>query len=124
MAVQTDEWMDLALMGIGAGAKGLVTGLVEKFLPGVGPEIGGIIAGGLLYYYGDQLGDWAQKIGAGVLIASIGGFTEGWFEGITLFGGSPSPGSSSSEGTVSSEVTSLEAIAQMEAQKAVPTAIM
>lgn len=118
---RNDDWLDLAIMGVGAGAKGTVSGLVEKFLPGVGPEIGGMIAGGLLYMYGDQVHDLLPKFGAGVLIASIGGFTEGIFAGIQIPGfGSSNPGSSNP----TTQVTSLEALAAAESQRSIDSTVV
>lgn len=113
--VNTDEWLDIAVMGIGAGAKGAVTGLVQQFLPDIGAEIGGIIAGGLLYMYGDRVHPLLQKFGAGVLISAIGGFTENLIPQLNL-GLKSSSGSSNTE---NSNVTSLEALAAAEAQKSI-----
>jgi len=71
-----EEWLDLLIMGAGAGAKGLIVKQVQKFIPEVGAEMAGIISGGLLYYFGDRIHPIVKKFGAGVLISSIGGFVE------------------------------------------------
>ena len=115
-----DEWLDLAVMGVGAGAKGLVTGFIEQFIPGVGTEIGGIIAGGLLYYFGDRVHEMLQKFGAGVLISAIGGYVEGYIGGM---GGGGGGGSSSPEEQKSSPVT-LSDLAEAEAGKVVEAGII
>jgi len=71
-----EEWLDLLIMGAGAGAKGAIVSQVQKVIPEIGAEAAGIISGGLIYYFGDRIHPIVKKIGAGVLISSIGGFVE------------------------------------------------
>jgi len=117
-----DEWLDLAIMGVGAGAKGLVTGLVGNFLPGVSEDIGALIAGGLLYYLGPRVHPLLRKFGAGVLIGAIGQLSSGWISGLVPGGQAGAGGSSASSGgssASSAQYASLEAMAMAEAQKPV-----
>lgn len=111
--------MDIALMGVGAGAKGAITGLVGKFLPGVSEDIGAIIVGALMYRFGDRLHPMLQKIGVGVLIAGIGQMTSGFIEG--LVPGGSSGGSSGNPGT---QYTSVQAMAEAESRKTVSTGVV
>lgn len=108
-----DEWLDLAIMGLGAGMVGTVTGYVRNILPSVSEDIGGLIAGGLMYMYGDRIHPYVQVFGAGVLISSIGAITKGI---VPAIGGGGSNPSNPEKGSTS---TSLEALAQAEAQKVV-----
>lgn len=107
-----DEWMDLALMGLGAGLKGTVTGLIGRFLPSLSADIGGIVAGGLMYEFGDRVHPFVQKIGAGILIASIGGLVAGM---VPSLGGAPA----ASAGTTTTATSSLEALASATSQQVV-----
>ncbi|MDI6905670.1 MAG: hypothetical protein QMD13_09360 [Candidatus Bathyarchaeia archaeon] len=72
-----EDMIDLAVMGIGAGAKGTVTGWLSKVMPGVSEDIAALIAGGALYWFGDRIHPMVKKFGAGVLIAGIGQLTSG-----------------------------------------------
>ena len=106
------ELIDLAVMGIGSGAKGAISGYVKKFLPDVGVDIAGILAGGALYYFGERIHPLVRKFGAGVLIGAIGQMTSGWTEGLIggnfgTQGGSPNPAKTTEN--------SLKALAQSEA---------
>ena len=105
------ELIDLAVMGVGSGAKGAIAGYVKKFLPDVGVDIAGILAGGALYYFGDRIHPLVRKFGAGVLIGAIGQMTSGWTEG--LIGEGEGGGSSHSSNPATTE-NSLNALAQAE----------
>jgi len=108
-----EELIDLAVMGIGAGAKGTVTGYLSGVLPGVSEDILAIVAGGALYYFGGRLHPLVSKFGAGVLIAGIGQLTKGIIGG----GGSHSPKGSHSPRP--QEADALKAIARIEAARPV-----
>ena len=108
--------MDLAIMGIGAGAKGAIAGYVQKFVPEIGVDIAGLIAGGALYYFGDRLSPLVRKFGAGVLISAIGQFTSGLTKGL-LPGGETQGGSSSHSNPGRTTEDSLIALAQAEASR-------
>ena len=66
------EWVDLAVMGLGAGAKATIEDWVTTQFPQVPVEYAGIIAGFLLYKFGDRVHRMLRIAGAGVLIGSIG----------------------------------------------------
>jgi len=66
------EWVDLAVMGVGAGAKATIEDWVTTQFPQVPVEYAGIIAGFLLYKFGDRVHRMLRIAGAGVLIGSIG----------------------------------------------------
>ena len=105
------ELIDLAVMGVGSGAKGAISGYVKKFLPDVGVDIAGVLAGGALYYFGDRIHPLVRKFGAGVLIGAIGQMTSGWTKGLFPQGGNQG-GSSNPPKTTED---SLNALAQAEA---------
>lgn len=81
------EYTDLLAMGIGAGLKGTASGLIRNVVPNLSDNVGGLIAGGALYYFAKRRMPVVGKIGAGILIASIGGFVEGLVGGMNLTGG-------------------------------------
>ena len=66
-----EEFIDLLIMGLGAGLKGAIAGWISKFVPGLG-EWGGLLAGAGLYYFGDRIHEKVKTFGKGVLIAAIG----------------------------------------------------
>ena len=105
--------MDLAVMGIGAGAKGAIAGYLQKFVPEVGVDIAGLIAGGALYYFGGRLHPMVRKFGAGVLIGAIGQFTSTLIPTLTGQGGGG--GSSHSSSPPRTTDDTLKALAQAEA---------
>ena len=109
--------MDLAIMGIGAGAKGAIAGYVKKFVPEVGIDIAGLIAGGALYYFGGRLHPMVRKFGAGVLIGAIGQFTAGLTKG--LLPGQGQGESSSHSSNPGRTEDSLKALAQAESSRSV-----
>lgn len=63
---------DLLIMGVGAGLSGTIGGLVNRYIPGVPPGVGGVLAGGAMWMAGGRIHPMAKKFGAGILIASIG----------------------------------------------------
>ena len=114
MSFQEGELIDLAVMGIGAGASGTVSGLLKNLLPGVSEDIATIIAGGGLYYFGGSFHPLLAKFGAGMLISGIGQMTKGLIPGIGLGG----QGRNSNTNTTERTPTSLKTLAQMEARRA------
>jgi len=66
------EWLELGLAGLGAAAKATIEDWVAKQFPTFPTEYAGIIAGFLIYRYGDRLHEYLKSFGAGVLIGSIG----------------------------------------------------
>ncbi len=117
------EWMDLAVMGIGAGAKGTVVGLINKFLPGleVGSDVAAVVAGGLLYKFGGRIHPLVRKLGAGVLIGAIGQLSSTFIEG-AIPGGSSNPGNPNPN--PNTNTNSLAAMAEAEARRTVKTGVM
>ena len=111
------ELIDLAVMGIGSGAKGAVAGWVKKIAPDIGVDIAGILAGGALYYFGARLHPLVRKFGAGVLIGAIGQMTSGMVGGIIGGGGGGSSSHSSNPGRTTGD--SLKALAQAESSRPV-----
>ncbi|MEM2185293.1 MAG: hypothetical protein QXS74_09670 [Nitrososphaeria archaeon] len=65
------RWMDLAIMGIGAGFKGWLEGQLNKYFPALG-EWSGLVGGLLISYFGDRIHPYVTLFGKGVLIAAIG----------------------------------------------------
>ena len=112
MSFQEGELIDLAVMGLGAGASGTVVGFVKDFMPGVSEDIAQIVVGGGLYLFGDRIHPLVRKFGAGVLISGIGGMTKGLIPGIGGQGGN------SNTNTTQRAPTSLKTLAQMEARRA------
>jgi len=108
-----EEWVDLLIMGIGAGAKGAIAGYVQKFAPEIGVETAGIVSGGLLYYFGDRIHPIVKKFGAGVLIGSIGQFAET----IIPKGSSSSPKRGSPSPRPQLVANELKSLAEIEAGK-------
>lgn len=113
----SDEWMDLAIMGLGAGSKGLVVGFVSGILPSLTGDIAGLISGGLVYAFGDRVHPALRKFGAGILISSIGGLVEGMVSGLM-------PTTAKASNVVPENQTSLQALAAAEAQKTVDSRIL
>jgi len=68
----SEEWLDLAVMGVGAGAKATIEDWVATTFPQIPTEYAGIIAGFLLFKFGERIHHLVRVAGAGVLIGSIG----------------------------------------------------
>lgn len=109
MSFEQEEIMDLAVMGIGAGASGAITGYLKNMMPGVSEDILAIIAGGGLYLFGGRVHPLVQKVGAGMLIQGIGTMTKGLI---------PAPGGGNQNQSQTQKApTSLKTLAQMEAMR-------
>ena len=109
----SEEWVDLAVMGVGAGAKATIEDWVTTTFPQVPVEYAGIIAGFLLYKFGDRVHRMLRIAGAGVLIGSIGqlDIIKGFF---------PTAGASPTGGGGSPPAQTLGDLARMEAQRTIP----
>ena len=107
--------MDLAIMGIGSGAKGAIAGYVKKFVPDIGVDMAGLLAGGALYYFGGSIHPLVRKFGAGVLIGSIGQLTSGLTKTLLPGEGQGGGGGSSSPNPGRTTENTLKALAQAEA---------
>ncbi|MEM2534049.1 MAG: hypothetical protein QXK12_08525 [Candidatus Nezhaarchaeales archaeon] len=66
-----EEWKDVLVAGIGAALKGTIEGYINRFFPALSGW-SGLIAGALLYMYGDRVHKMLKVFGAGVLIAAVG----------------------------------------------------
>jgi len=105
----SEEWVDLAVMGVGAGAKATIEDWVTTTFPQVPVEYAGIIAGFLLFKFGDRIHHLVKVAGAGVLIGSIGqlDIIKGLF---------PTPAGASPTGS-SPPAQTLGDLARLEAQR-------
>jgi len=65
------ELTDVVVMGVGAALKGTIEGYINRFFPAL-VGWGGLIAGALLYMYGDRIHEMVKKFGLGVLVAAVG----------------------------------------------------
>ena len=109
------ELVDLAIMGVGAGASGAVAGWLKKVLPGVTEDIATVVAGGALYYFGDRIHPMVKKFGAGVLISGIGTFAKGIIPAVEVGEGGEGGGGSSSSSTSDTLASLAEAQANQRA---------
>jgi len=108
-------WTDLAAAGLGAGAKAMIEDWVAKQFPAFPTQYAGIVAGLLLYIYGDRVHYILKNFGAGVLIGSIGQLDI--VKGIFKAGTTTSGGGSSPEGT--QQAQTVGDLARAEAQRTV-----
>ena len=104
-----EELTDLAVMGVGAGLKGAIVGYVKDFLPDVTEQVAALIAGALMWYFGDRLHEYVKAAGAGILISAIGGIVE---EKVPSLGGG---GGGSPAPQTGQQAQSLDQLAAMEA---------
>jgi len=105
------EWVDLAVMGLGAGAKATIEDWVTTQFPQVPVEYAGIIAGFLMYKFGDRVHRMLKVAGAGVLIGSIGQLD-------LIKGIFPTPATATSSPTGSSpQAQTLGDLARLESQR-------
>ena len=81
-----DDGVDLALVVAGSGGAGALAGVVKSWLPeqtkDMTDEVVAMVAGGLLWYFGDRVHDRLVPFGFGVLVEGVGGMTEEWVSGI------------------------------------------
>jgi len=72
------EWQNLAVTGVGVGVASWVSSEIKKLVPQVTVEDTWVqlLAGLGIYYYGGRY-HWAiEKLGAGVMLAGIGGIVK------------------------------------------------
>lgn len=78
--------VDLALVVAGTGGAAAVAGVVKSYLPeqteGLEDEKVAVIAGALIWYYGDRVSDRLVPFGFGVLLEGLGSLTSEWVAGI------------------------------------------
>ncbi len=80
----------LMWLGVGAGSKGIIAGMVSGLAPeaGIAPEIGSLFVG---FWLAQQGGQWMGPFGEGMLIASVGQLVRQPIEGIFGRIGKPAP---------------------------------
>ena len=76
----------LALVVAGSAGAASVLEVVRSWLPeqttGITDEVLSIIAGGLIWYFGERLHERLVPFGFGVLVYGAGGWAEEWVGGI------------------------------------------
>jgi len=108
-----EEWLSLGLAGVGAASKATIEDWIAKQFPTFPAAYSGMIAGFLLYKYGDRLHSYVSKFGAGVLIGSIGQLD-------IIKGLIPAPGGTQGSSAESSNpAPTVGDLARMEAQRSV-----
>ena len=77
---------DLALVVGGAAGAAAVLEVVRSWFPDqtadITDEVLAIIAGGLIWYYGERLHERLVPVGFGVVVTGAGGWSEEWVSGI------------------------------------------
>ena len=77
---------DLALVVGGAAGAAAVLEVVRSWFPDqtadISDEVLAVIAGGLMWYYGERLHERLVPVGFGVAVTGAGGWSEEWVSGI------------------------------------------
>ena len=77
---------DLALVVGGAAGASAVLEVVRSWFPeqtaDISDEVLAVIAGGLMWYYGERLHERLVPVGLGVAVIGAGGWSEEWVSGI------------------------------------------
>ena len=77
---------DLALVVAGAAGASAVLEVVRSWFPeqtaDISDEVLAIIAGGLMWYYGERLHERLVPVGFGVVVTGAGGWSSEWVSGI------------------------------------------
>lgn len=67
----TEELIKVGLIVVGSGAKGAVAGVVQRFAKDMDVDTAGLVAGALMYLFGDRLHPYVKYAGIGVLAGSL-----------------------------------------------------
>lgn len=68
---EMEEIVDLGIMGIGAGVRPAIAGVIAKHIPPIAPWAG-LLAGAAIYFLGGRVHPKLRVFGAGVLVSAIG----------------------------------------------------